>query len=296
MGKGLCNSKIVRYNVEKTEKVVDEMNSYEKLKRVCDEVDPLLAKCVTAESPEFKAWQLKAENILTKCYGVQSREFHRFRNIIFYPRYAHATQSDEVDQCVKGLKEAKAYFEVYLEEIENDCAENVLSDVSGMSKNISDEVKSAMKNVNSARKKKVFIVHGHDNALKQEVARMVEKQGLEAIILSEQANGGKTIIEKIEENAEVGAAICLFTKDDYGRAKDASEDKLRARQNVVFEAGYFMGKLGRGNVIIVADKDLELPSDMQGVVYTDSKNWKIEVLQGLDKIGYAIDFNKLFRR
>ena len=88
----------------------------------------------------------------------------------------------------------------------------------------------------------------------------------------------------------------MFTKDDYGRAKDASEDKLRARQNVVFEAGYFMGKLGRGNVIIVADKDLELPSDMQGVVYTDSKNWKIEVLQGLDKIGYAVDFNKLFRR
>ena len=64
----------------------------------------------------------------------------------------------------------------------------------------------------------------------------------------------------------------------------------------MFEAGYFMGKLGRGNVIIVADKDLELPSDMQGVVYTDSKNWKIEVLQGLDKIGYAVDFNRLFKR
>ena len=57
-----------------------------------------------------------------------------------------------------------------------------------------------------------------------------------------------------------------------------------------------MGKLGRGNVIIVADKDLELPSDMQGVVYTDSKNWKIEILQGLDKIGYAVDFNRLFKR
>ena len=143
---------------------------------------------------------------------------------------------------------------------------------------------------------KVFIVHGHDHALKQEVARIIEKQGIEAVILSEQTNQGKTIIEKIEENADVGAAICLFTKDDYGRAKDASEDKLRARQNVVFEAGYFMGKLGRGNVIIVADKDLELPSDMQGVVYTDAGNWKTEVLQGLDKIGYAVDFNRLFKR
>lgn len=280
--------------MEKNEKVVDEMNSYEKLKRVCEEVDPLLAKCVTAESPEFKAWQVKAENILTKCYGMESRELYRFRNIIFYPRYAYATQSDEVNLCAEGLKEAKAYFEVYLEEIEDNCAENVSSDVSG----ISDEAKFVEEKVNSTRRKKVFIVHGHNDALKQEVARIIEKQGIEAVILSEQANQGKTIIEKIEENADVDAAICLFTGDDYGRAKgtEAEENKLRARQNVVFEAGYFMGKLGRKNVIIVADKNLELPSDMQGVVYTDSKNWKIEVLQGLDKIGYAIDFNKLFRR
>lgn len=284
--------------MEKNEKVVDEMNSYEKLKRVCEEVDPLLAKCVTAESPEFKAWKMKAENTLEKSYGVQSKELYKFKNIIFFPRYVYATQSDEVDQCAKGLKEAKAYFEVYLEEIEDDCAENASSEVSGMSKNISDEVTSAIKNVNSARKKKVFIVHGHDDALKQEVARIIEKQGLEAIILSEQVNNGKTIIEKIEENADVDAAICLFTGDDYGRAKgtEAEKNKLRARQNVVFEAGYFMGKLGRENVIIVADKNLEMPSDMQGVVYTDAGNWKTEVLQGLDKIGYSIDFNKLFRR
>ena len=280
--------------MEKNEKVVDEMNSYEKLKRVCEEVDPLLAKCVTAESPEFKAWQVKAENILTKCYGMESRELYRFRNIIFYPRYAYATQSDEVNLCAEGLKEAKAYFEVYLEEIEDNCAENVSSDVSG----ISGEAKFVEEKVNSTRKKKVFIVHGHNDALKQEVARIIEKQGIEAVILSEQANQGKTIIEKIEENADVDAAICLFTGDDYGRAKgtEAEENKLRARQNVVFEAGYFMGKLGRRNVIIVADKNLELPSDMQGVVYTDAGNWKTEVLQELDKIGYAIDFNKLFKK
>ena len=287
-----CTMRTLCDIMEKNEKVVDEMNSYEKLKRVCEEVDPLLAKCVTAESPEFKAWQVKAENILTKCYGMESKELYRFRNIIFYPRYAYATQSDEVNLCAEGLKEAKAYFEVYLEEIEDHCAENVSSDVSG----ISDEAKSVEKKVNSTRKKKVFIVHGHDEALKQEVARIVEKQGLEAIILSEQANQGKTIIEKIEENADVDAAICLFTGDDYGRAKDteAEENKLRARQNVVFEAGYFMGKLGRKNVIIVADKNLELPSDMQGVVYTNKDMWQTDVLRELKAIGYNVDFNKLF--
>ena len=199
--------------------------------------------------------------------------------------------SEKIAECKKGLMECREMFKVYLEEFKPEDSTEIIKGT--------EETNESVREIPEMKEldlKRVFVVHGHDNALKQEVARIIEKQGLEAIILSEQANGGKTIIEKIEENADVGAAICLFTKDDYGRAKDASEDKLRARQNVVFEAGYFMGKLGRGNVIIVADKDLELPSDMQGVVYTDAGNWKTEVLQGLDKIGYAIDFNKLFRR
>lgn len=196
--------------------------------------------------------------------------------------------------CKQGLQTAKAYFAVYLKEMLEEHIEKtgMWSDLT-MPIPINTEVGVKTMNVQD---NKIFIVHGHNEALKQEVARMVEKQGLEAIILSEQANRGKTIIEKFEEHSDVGAAICLFTGDDYGKAKDATSENLRARQNVVFEAGYFMGKLGRGNVIIVADKDLELPSDMQGVVYTDSKNWKIEVLQGLDKIGYAVDFNRLFKR
>ena len=221
---------------------------------------------------------------------MESKELYRFRNIIFYPRYAYATQSDEVNLCAEGLKEAKAYFEVYLEEIEDNCAENVSSDVSG----ISGEAKFVKEKVNRTRKRKVFIVHGHNEALKQEVARMVEKQGLEAIILSEQVNRGKTIIEKFEEHSDVGAAICLFTGDDYGKAKDATSENLRARQNVVFEAGYFMGKLGRENVVLIANPDIEIPSDLKGVVYTNEKSWQIDVLKELKAIGYAIDLNKLF--
>ena len=123
---------------------------------------------------------------------------------------------------------------------------------------------------------------------------MVEKQGLEAIILSEQANRGKTIIEKFEEHLDVGAAICLFTGDDYGKAKDATSENLRARQNVVFEAGFFMGKLGRENVILIADSNIEVPSDLQGVVYTSKTMWQTDVLRELKAIGYNVDFNKLF--
>ena len=142
--------------------------------------------------------------------------------------------------------------------------------------------------------KKVFIVHGHDGELKQSVARIIEKQGIEAIILSEQVNAGKTIIEKLEKYSDVGAAICLFTNDDLGRETGETDLKPRARQNVVFEAGYFMGYLGRDHVIMIADTYNEIPGDLGGMVYASSSDWKIDLCKNLKAMGYSIDFNKLF--
>ena len=141
---------------------------------------------------------------------------------------------------------------------------------------------------------KVFVVHGHDGELKQSVARIIEKQGIEAIILSEQANKGRTIIEKFEDYSDVSGAICLFTADDYGRAKKDETYNTRARQNVVLETGYFMGKLGRDHVVLLADKDIEMPSDLSGFVYTDTNNWEIDLLKELKAMGYDVDFNKFF--
>lgn len=141
---------------------------------------------------------------------------------------------------------------------------------------------------------KIFIVHGHDGELKQAVARIVEKQGITAIILSEQANQGRTIIEKFEDYSDVDGAICLFTADDIGKAKNDSADNQRARQNVVLETGYFMGKLGRNHIVILADNGIEMPSDLSGVVYTDTDSWQIDLLKELKAMGYTIDFNKLF--
>lgn len=117
---------------------------------------------------------------------------------------------------------------------------------------------------------------------------------IEAVILSEQANRGRTIIEKFENYSDVSGAICLFTADDIGRAKKEPTDNTRARQNVVLETGYFMGKLGRDHVVILADDGIEMPSDLSGVVYTNTENWKIDLLKELKAMGYTIDFNKLF--
>lgn len=152
---------------------------------------------------------------------------------------------------------------------------------------------STNQSVQSFDMEKVFIVHGHNGELKQAVARLVERQGLQAIILQEQTNPSATIIENFERHSDVGCAICLFTADDYGRAKGDTEDRLRARQNVVFETGYFAGKLGRDRVILIADRNIEIPSDLNGVLYAERSNWQFEVLKGLRRIGYNIDYNKL---
>lgn len=256
------------------------MTDYERFKKIYDDIDVLIEHRVRTSSQEFISWKTRAERFLRTHYGENSKEVVDFGNTHFSLMIYtfNETESDYIEACKSGLVKSKAVFEVYLEELKE-------NDVTPDNEATQD---------NSISKSKVFVVHGHDEALKQEVVRIVEKQGLEAIILSEQANHGKTIIEKFEENSDVGAAICLFTGDDYGRAKDATSENLRARQNVVFEAGYFMGKLGRGNVILIASPDIEIPSDLQGVVYTNKDMWQTDVLRELKAIGYNVDFNKLF--
>lgn len=145
--------------------------------------------------------------------------------------------------------------------------------------------------------KKIFIVHGHDESMKETVARYIEKLGLEAIILHEKANNGKTIIEKIEENTDVGCGIVLYSPCDEGKAKNSTELKSRARQNVVFEHGFLIGKLGRENVMALNKENVEVPSDISGIVYIkfdENSGWKMNIIQELVSKGYEIDTKKIF--
>jgi len=140
---------------------------------------------------------------------------------------------------------------------------------------------------------KVFIVHGHDALLKIEVARFIEKLDLEPIILHEKASSGKTIIEKIEEYSNVGFGIVLYTPCDLGAQKDkSSELNPRARQNVVFEHGYLIGKIGRENVCALVKGRIETPNDISGVVYISTDDeWRLNVAKELRNSGYKIDMN-----
>lgn len=142
----------------------------------------------------------------------------------------------------------------------------------------------------------IFIVHGRDDLAKTEVARFIEKLGLKAIILHEQDNNGKTIIEKIEEHTNVGYGIVLYTPCDFGGLAGGSESRPRARQNVIFEHGYLIGKLGRNKVCALVKSDIEMPNDISGLVYTqlDAPGaWKLSVAKELTREGYSIDPSKL---
>ncbi len=137
----------------------------------------------------------------------------------------------------------------------------------------------------------IFIVHGHDEIAKMEVANFVSDLGIEPIILHMQASTGRTIIEKIEDYSNVGFAIILYTPCDIGSKVGDLKNNHRARQNVVFEHGYLIGKLGRRRVSAIVKGEVEIPNDISGVVYVamdDDEKWKEQIKIELETLGFQI--------
>jgi predicted nucleotide-binding protein len=146
---------------------------------------------------------------------------------------------------------------------------------------------------------KVFVVHGHDEGALQGTARFLQTIGLQTIILREQPDQGRTTIEKFEAcAAEVGFAVVLLTPDDLGGALAAPELASRARQNVIFELGYFVGSLGRGRACLLRKGNVEIPSDLFGVVYTEfdhpAEGWKVKLARELKAAGFELDEAKVW--
>jgi len=150
-----------------------------------------------------------------------------------------------------------------------------------------------------SKSRKVFIVHGHDVALQQAVARFLEKLDLEPVILDEQPSQGRTIFQKFQDHSRVAFAIVLLTGDDVGGAKNSPPEKLspRARQNVILEFGYFLGKFGPAAVCALYKPGVELPSDVSGMLYIrveDGSGWKLKVATELIAAGIDVDMNRIF--
>ena len=141
----------------------------------------------------------------------------------------------------------------------------------------------------------VFVVHGHDEIAKLEVARLLERLDLNPIILHEQPNEGRTIIEKFEFYSDVAYAIVILTPDDMGYlGGHANAVRPRARQNVVFELGYFVGRLGRRHVCALYKEGVEIPSDLHGVLYIPMESqgaWKLSIVKEMKQVGMEVDLN-----
>jgi predicted nucleotide-binding protein len=143
----------------------------------------------------------------------------------------------------------------------------------------------------------VFVVHGRDEGARESVVRFLERLGLRAVVLHEQPSSGRTIIEKLDAYSNLSYAVVLLTPDDVGfPAGEAESEQPRARQNVIFELGYFVGKLGRSKIVALYKTGVELPSDYHGVVYVPmdtGTEWQLRLAREMKHAGISVDLNKI---
>ena len=194
------------------------------------------------------------------------------------------------------LEQVKTLIDIIIDDIELEERKEVIVEKPILVEQTNIRIANEINTLNN----KVFIVHGHNETMKQAVARIVEKLELNPIILHEQSNQGNTVIEKFMTHSNVGFAIILLSADDMGYAiKDGNTSiRKRARQNVILELGFFIGKLGRNRVVaLVEDADrFEIPSDINGVIYIPfdkNEKWKFDILKELVANGYNLDANRI---
>lgn len=234
-------------------------------------------------SDDYSSWELVTRNYLEKAFGTDSPNVNSIMTVGAYGSFPMGAgeawwENHRAESLRTQLKKLQGLVELLQTEVElrNDGIIRQEPEFSGH---------------------RIFLVHGHDKLALQETARFLEKLEQNVIILREQPNLGRTIIEKFEGYADVGFAIVLLTPDDRGGPMSASydEQKLRARQNVIFELGYFIGRLGRNRVCALYRPDVEIPSDYSGVLYQELDErgaWRLELAKELKAAGLPIDMNK----
>ena len=231
---------------------------------------------------DFYDWEDLNSELLKQSFNNPNNEYKQ--------SYDNANQS-----FIYVSKSPAEELEEFIEDVKNKVnnLRQLVTKLSLIKTEIKEHTNSKTASLDSNR---VFIVHGHNNEIKVNVARTVEKLGLEAVILHEQANSGKTIIEKFEEHSDVAYAIVLLTDDDLGKSRKDDNLNSRARQNVILELGYFIGKLSRNKVCPLYVPDVELPTDLLGLLYIEldaEESWKFKLAKELKASGLDIDVNKI---
>jgi predicted nucleotide-binding protein len=240
-------------------------------------------------APALDALEAAVDDALVRTFGSETLDYERYKYAKDFDRgpfnYAYQVPQRDFQASISRSKDSSiALLGQAIRSLEEQLEENAYGPPA---------TQEAVAPANSSFRK-VFVVHGHDEGAREGIARFLEKIELEAIILHEQPDQGLTIIEKFETYAkQVGFAVVLLTPDDLGGPASAAAHVARARQNVIFELGYFVGKLGRGRACLLRKGAVEIPSDLYGVIYTDmdaANGWKLKLVKEL--MAAEVPFNE----
>jgi predicted nucleotide-binding protein len=288
---------------------VDQMRvGIDRIQRRIDQLESFDPSSVQQRwAPQVTAIETSIEESLASVFGHNTVEYHRYHPAATLDRGPvgvgpdwisarlgrTSTDSDNLHDVHQYLAEGKQRAILLLRQAIHGLEEEIRDRGALSSTAPASEVSLSLD------LSKIFIVHGHDGAPKAEVALFITRLGFEPVILHELPNKGRTLITKFQEEAAgIGFATVLLTPDDFGKAANASDLKLRARQNVILELGFFLGKIGPGRVAALIKGDIELPSDFEGVVYIslDKEDWQTKLGLELQHAGYEIDWNRVMRR
>jgi len=250
----------------------------DRLKKRLEDVRGFQPQSVTDQynTPELDALEVSIDDALVRTFGADTLDYERYKFAKDFDRgpynYAYHVPPHEFQASISGSKDRSvALLGQAIKSLEEQLEEH----------SANPPVNQTSPEPPRLPSRKVFVVHGHDEAALQAVARFLEKLKLEAIVLREQPDQGRTIIEKFEDYAsEVGFAVVLLAPDDLAGAAAMPSQTSRARQNVIFELGYFVGKLGRGRACLLRKGEVEIPSDLYGVVYSEMdprEGWKLKL-------------------
>ena len=259
-----------------------------RLQKACSAIAHL--KELDRKAPVFLRWcrdtELAVENSFTEGKG-HAEEFRQ--SLIVWQGMASFDETESVrssrdrEAYLEGLRNAEALLESMMDEVRE------YSDDSDEAEQFVDSRDA----VADGSEHKVFLAHGRDRGARETVARFLEKLGLVPVVLAEIPGMGRTIIEKFEAHSHVRFAVVLLTPDDSGSLQGGDrEARPRARQNVIFELGFFVGRLGRGAVCALTAGEVEIPSDYAGVEYIefdDGDGWKGKLGRELETAGLAVD-------
>ncbi|KPX10777.1 MULTISPECIES: TIR domain-containing protein [Pseudomonas syringae group] len=247
---------------------------------------------VEGRSPEITSLEVAIKDTLERCFGEGTSAYNRFQSashLQFYTLMAGYGVVDYESPTRQNIANAIALLKEAQRTLREDLADHEHA--------ATLDTPVTVNNVQRVLLRKVFVVHGHDEGAREAVARFLMQLGFDPIILHEQANQGRTVMEKVEAHGDVGFAVVLLTPDDEGCVRGGTLEP-RARQNVLLELGYFLGRLGRDKVCALKRGTVEIPSDFAGVVWESmdsGNNWKQALGRELQAAGHEIDWNKVMR-